>query len=87
LAHPISLISKHLTDNQYPVELSAALLGSCTNSSYADLTRASSIVKQALEKGLKSKCELLVTPGSEMIRNTMTRDGIEQDFVDFGGKV
>jgi aconitate hydratase len=87
LATKISQMATHLSSNDYPSVLSAALLGSCTNSSYADLTRASNVAKQALNKGLKSKCELLVTPGSEMIRSTMERDGIQDIFEQFGGKI
>ncbi|KAL0485600.1 aconitate hydratase [Acrasis kona] len=85
---PLSQMNSFFSKNpNSPVELSSALLGSCTNSSYQDLTRAASIAQQALDKGLKSKVELLVTPGSDMIRKTMDRDGLTQVFEKLGGKI
>ena len=64
----------------WPVEISAALIGSCTNSSYEDLTRVASIARQAAAAGLKAKTELLITPGSEQIRATIERDGLIADL-------
>src|SRR5207342_1490949 len=62
--------------NGWPLEISSALIGSCTNSSYEDITRAASIARQAAAKGLKARTQLLVTPGSEQIRATIERDGL-----------
>ena len=59
------------TENEWPLDISAALIGSCTNSSYEDITRAASIARQAAAKGITAKTELLVTPGSEQIRATI----------------
>jgi len=71
----------------WPLEISAALIGSCTNSSYEDITRAASIARQAAAKGLKARTELLITPGSEQIRATIERDGLLQDLEAIGGNV
>jgi aconitate hydratase len=73
--------------NQWPLEVSAALIGSCTNSSYEDITRAASIARQAAAKGLRAKCELLITPGSEQIRATIERDGLLADLEAIGATV
>ena len=75
LARPISQMAKDVSLNNYIDDISVALIGSCTNSSYEDMSRVSSIAKQAKEKGLVVKTPLLVTPGSEMIRSTIERDG------------
>ncbi len=74
-------------ENDWPVEISAALIGSCTNSSYEDITRAASIARQAKAKGLRAKTKLLVTPGSEQIRATIERDGLLDDLEAIGGEV
>ncbi|MFO7862869.1 MAG: aconitate hydratase [Salinivirgaceae bacterium] len=87
LAHPISKLGENAKANDYPLNIEVGLIGSCTNSSYEDLTRAASIAKQAKEKKLKVKTEFMVTPGSEMIRYTTERDGILQYFEDIGGVV
>ncbi len=71
----------------WPTEISAALIGSCTNSSYEDITRAASIAREAAAKGLRAKSRLLVTPGSEQIRATIVRDGLLQDFEALGATV
>lgn len=71
----------------YPDDIRFALIGSCTNSSYEDMTRAASIAKQALDRGIKTKVKLGVTPGSEQIYNTIERDGILKIFSDFGANV
>jgi len=87
LAWPISEFAKAVKDNNYPPKLEVGLIGSCTNSSYEDLSRAASLAKQAKEKNLKVKSEFTVTPGSEMIRFTVERDGILDDFEAIGGVV
>ena len=74
-------------ENQWPLEVSAALIGSCTNSSYEDITRAASIARQAVAKGLTAKCELLISPGSEQIRATIERDGLLADLEAVGATV
>jgi aconitate hydratase len=71
----------------WPLTISAALIGSCTNSSYEDITRAASIARQAAAKGLKAKCELLISPGSEQIRATIARDGLLADLEAIGATV
>jgi aconitate hydratase len=73
--------------NEWPVEISAALIGSCTNSSYEDLTRVASIARQAAAAGLRAKTDLLITPGSEQIRATIERDGILADLEAIGATV
>jgi aconitate hydratase len=71
----------------WPMEVSAGLIGSCTNSSYEDITRAASIARDALAKGLTAKAPLLITPGSEQVRATIERDGLLADFEALGAKV
>jgi aconitate hydratase len=73
--------------NGWPLEISSALVGSCTNSSYEDITRAASIARQASARGLRAKTELLVTPGSEQIRSTIERDGLIADLEAIGATV
>jgi len=75
------------TESGWPLEVSAALIGSCTNSSYEDLTRAASIARQAAAHGLTSKVDLLITPGSEQTRATIERDGILADLEAVGATV
>jgi aconitate hydratase len=87
LAWPISKFAAAVEENNYPPVLEVGLIGSCTNSSYEDLTRAASIAKQAKEKNLKVKSEYTVTPGSELIRYTVERDGLLDIFEDIGGVV
>jgi aconitate hydratase len=86
-AWPISEFAKAVADNEFPTTLSVGLIGSCTNSSYEDLTRAASIAKQAAAKNLKSKAEFTITPGSELVRFTAERDGLLADFEKIGGMV
>lgn len=74
-AWKLSEFSDAVIKNGYPEKLSVALIGSCTNSSYEDIERATSIAKQAIKHGLKAKCPLTITPGSEQIRATIERDG------------
>ncbi|MFA5775386.1 MAG: aconitate hydratase [Ilumatobacteraceae bacterium] len=80
-------ISVAAKENNWPLEISSALVGSCTNSSYEDITRAASIARQASAKGLRSKVELLITPGSEQIRATIERDGLLADLEAIGATV
>jgi aconitate hydratase len=74
-------------ENGWPLEISSALIGSCTNSSYEDITRAASIARQASAKGLRAKTELLITPGSEQVRATIERDGLLADLEAVGARV
>ena len=80
-------VGKAARENDWPVEVSAALIGSCTNSSYEDITRAASIARQAAAKGLKARTELLISPGSEQIRATIERDGLLADLEAIGATV
>lgn len=86
-AHPISEFVKIVKEKDYPRKLEVGLIGSCTNSSYEDLTRSASIARQAKEKNLKVKSEYTVTPGSELIRFTTERDGVLSAFEEIGGQV
>lgn len=86
-AWSLSEFGKAVKDNKWPAKLEVGLIGSCTNSSYEDLTRAASVAKQALSKGLKAKSEYTVTPGSEQVRYTAERDGLLKVFEDIGGVV
>lgn len=86
-AWPISKFAQAVKDNGYPQKLEVGLIGSCTNSSYEDLSRAASLAKQAVAKNIKTKSEFTVTPGSEQIRFTVERDGILDDFEKMGGVV
>ncbi|VVC39314.1 Aconitase/3-isopropylmalate dehydratase large subunit, alpha/beta/alpha domain,Aconitase/3- [Cinara cedri] len=87
LSHPISKLGDNATKNNWPLEIKVCLIGSCTNSSYEDMSRCASIAKEALAHGRKSKIPFNVTPGSEQIRATIERDGIAQILRDFGGTV
>ena len=87
LARPISKLAAEAKEKGYPVELKAALIGSCTNSSYEDISRSAHIAQQGLKAGLKAKTSFLVTPGSERIYNTMIRDGFMKTFEAMGGTV
>lgn len=88
-AHKIGAngVGKVARENDWPIEVSATLIGSCTNSSYEDITRAASIARQAAAKGLKAKVELLISPGSEQIRATIERDGLLADLEAIGATV
>ena len=87
-AHKIGKdIATAATANEWPLEISSALIGSCTNSSYEDITRAASVARQASAHGLKAKVELLITPGSEQIRATIERDGLLADLEAIGATV
>lgn len=87
LARPISKMAEDLQKNNYLDTISVSLIGSCTNSSYEDMSRAADIAKQAIEKGVKTKSPLQVTPGSEMIRETIERDGQIQLLREIGANV
>uniref|UniRef100_A0A7I5E9A3 Aconitate hydratase, mitochondrial n=1 Tax=Haemonchus contortus TaxID=6289 RepID=A0A7I5E9A3_HAECO len=87
LASPIDKLGENAKKNGWPLDIKVALIGSCTNSSYEDMTRAASIAKQALDKGLKAKTLFTITPGSEQVRATIERDGLSKIFSDFGGMV
>ena len=86
-AIPISELADVVRKNQYPQNLDAALVGSCTNSSYEDLTRAASIAQQAVNHNIFAQSELLITPGSEQIKKTCERDGILQKFKQINGTI
>lgn len=86
-AWKVSEFESAVKDNEYPKELKVALIGSCTNSSYEDINRAVSICKQAKEKGLKVKCPLTISPGSEQIRATIERDGQLEALKEAGATV
>ncbi|HEY8524313.1 MAG TPA: aconitate hydratase [Acidimicrobiales bacterium] len=86
-AHKVSEVGAHARAEGWPTKISAALVGSCTNSSYEDITRAASIARQAAAKGLRAKAPLLVTPGSEQVRATIERDGLLADLEAIGGTV
>ena len=86
-AHPISEFGRMAVEKGYPETMEVGLIGSCTNSSYEDMTRAASVARQAGEKGLKVKAGFLVNPGSEMIRYTADRDGVLAEFEKIGGVV
>lgn len=87
LTRPISLLSDDVAQGEYTDAISVALVGSCTNSSYEDMSRAASIARQAHARGVTSKVPLLVTPGSEQIRSTIQRDGQMQSLMDIGATV
>ncbi|TAE18306.1 MAG: aconitate hydratase [Bacteroidetes bacterium] len=87
LAWPLSKFAQAVKDNNYPAKLEVGLIGSCTNSSYEDMTRAASLAQQAIDKKLKAKAEFTITPGSETVRFTAERDGILAVFDKMGGVV
>lgn len=87
LATPISKLKEAALANGWPTKISVGLLGSCTNSSYEDISRAVSLAKQVSSKNLKSKSEYLINPGSEQIRYTIKRDGFLDVFDQIGAKV
>lgn len=86
-AWKVSELKEAVIQNGYPEQISVALIGSCTNSSYEDMQRAASIAEQALAKGLKAACPLTITPGSEQIRATIERDGLLKTLEAIGGLV
>jgi aconitate hydratase len=86
-AWPLSQFAKAVKDNNYPEKLEVGLIGSCTNSSYEDISRSASLAQQAIDKGLTVKSEFIITPGSELVRYTIDRDGLLGTFGKIGGKV
>lgn len=87
LARPLSEVPAAVKANGYPAKISAALVGSCTNSSYEDITRAAAVAREALAAGAKARVPLLITPGSEQVYATIERDGLLSVFHDFGATV
>jgi len=87
LATPISQFAAAVKKNGWPAKLEVGLIGSCTNSSYEDIDRAASLAKQAVAKGVKAKSEFTITPGSELVRYTIERDGQLDVFEKIGGVV
>jgi aconitate hydratase A / 2-methylisocitrate dehydratase len=87
LARPVSDLGEEAKAEGWPLEISYALVGSCTNSSYEDITRAASIARHAAENGLRAKTDLMITPGSEQVRATIERDGLLDDFERIGATV
>ncbi|MEI6754126.1 MAG: aconitate hydratase [Paludibacter sp.] len=87
LAYTISEFAQIVKEKGYPQKMEAGLIGSCTNSSYEDLTRAASIVKKAKEDGLKVQAQFIINPGSEQVRYTAERDGVIAEFESVGGVV
>lgn len=86
-AIPISQFAQEVIKNGWPKRLEVGLIGSCTNSSYEDITRSASLAKQAVDKNLKAKAEFTITPGSELVRYTVDRDGYLGIFEKMGGVV
>ncbi len=86
-AWPISKLAEAVKNNDYPDEIKVALIGSCTNSSYEDIERVTSIAKDAKQKKLSTQSKLMITPGSEQIRATIERDGHLQELESVGGLV
>ncbi|HNC30245.1 MAG TPA: aconitate hydratase, partial [Cyclobacteriaceae bacterium] len=86
-AIPISQFADEVKKNNWPQRLEVGLIGSCTNSSYEDISRSASLAKQAVDKKLKAKAEFTITPGSEQVRYTVERDGFLGVFDKMGGVV
>jgi len=87
LATPISKMKEAAAANNWPTKVEVGLIGSCTNSSYEDISRAVSLAKQVAEKGLKTKAQFTITPGSEQVRYTIERDGFLKTFDAIGATV
>jgi len=87
LATPVSEMKVKAKEMGWPLKVEVGLIGSCTNSSYEDISRAASLAKQAVEKGLKTKSEFTITPGSELVRFTIERDGFIDTFNQIGASV
>jgi len=86
-ATPISKMAEVAKENGWPTKIEVGLIGSCTNSSYEDISRAASLAQQAVDKKLKSKSEFTITPGSEQVRYTIERDGFIETFNKIGASV
>jgi aconitate hydratase len=87
LARPLSKVPAAVKENGYPPAISAALVGSCTNSSYEDIVRAAAVAREAMAAGVKARVPLLITPGSEQVYATVERDGLLSVFREFGATV
>jgi aconitate hydratase len=87
LAWPISKFAEAVKANNWPERLEVALIGSCTNSSYEDISRSASLARQAIDKNLRTKAEFTITPGSEQVRFTIEKDGFLKTFDEIGGIV
>ena len=87
LATPISKMSEAAKNNDWPLQVEVGLIGSCTNSSYEDISRAASLAKQVADKNLKTKSKFTITPGSEQVRYTIERDGLIDTFDKIGATV
>ena len=87
ISTPISKMAEVAKKNDWPLKVDVGLIGSCTNSSYEDISRSASIAKQAIKKGLKTNAEFTITPGSEQVRQTIERDGFIDKFNELGAKV
>ncbi len=87
LAWPISKFAEAVKEHNWPEKLEVALIGSCTNSSYEDITRSASLARQAADKHLQAQAEFTITPGSEQVRYTIERDGLLETFDEIGGVV
>ena len=87
LATPISQMKEAAAKNDWPTKVEVGLIGSCTNSSYEDISRSASLAKQAVELGITPKAEFSITPGSELVRYTIERDGLIDIFDKIGAKV
>lgn len=86
-AYPLSEFAKAVKEKNYPQKMEVGLIGSCTNSSYEDMTRAASVVKYAKEQNLKVKAQFIINPGSEQVRYTADRDGVLAEFESVGGVI
>ncbi len=86
-ATPVSKMAEEAAKNGWPVKIEVGLIGSCTNSSYEDISRAASLARQAVAKGLRTKAEFTITPGSEQVRYTIERDGFIEIFNKIGASV
>ena len=84
-ARPVSKLPRDVKEENYPANISACLIGSCTNSSYEDIYKAASVAKQALAYGLKSKVPFFISPGSMQIYSTIKKEGLLKTLEDFGG--
>lgn len=84
---PVSALAAEIKTKNYPTQVSAALIGSCTNSSYEDISRATEVVRSALKIGAKAKCKFYISPGSTQIYETIKRDGLLDTLEKFGGTV
>lgn len=87
ISTPISMMKKEILEKGWPDDVSAGLIGSCTNSSYEDISRAASVIRNALEANVSAKAELMITPGSEQIRSIAEKQGLLDLFIKTGGRI